>query len=247
MSKENLDNATVSNLKANLAWWRLLSGEDINNNLKICNYNIEESIRLTNKQEDINSLLNIVYSYSLKARLENYKGNTLKSINYFYKSIVFIEKCKNNVGSDEKMYLVLGLYYYFIYYIKHEYFILSPLLISFPDGNKARGLKYLKDCSASSNEMIRTEANYFLLKIYAYTEKDFFNAYKTAQILTRQYPDNLVYSLEQLKLLLIMKKSDEAQELKNKLFEEIQIAGNLSNTQKKHFLFQIEELTNKGN
>ena len=91
--------------------------------------------------------------------------------------------------------------------------------------------------------MIRTEANYFLMKIYAYTEKDFPNAIKKVQILTQQYPKNLVYSLEQLKLLLALKNSFEANILKNKLIKEIQIADYLNNSQKNHFLLQNQELT----
>lgn len=246
MNKANMDKATVSNIKANLAWWKILSGEEINNNLRICNSNINESIRSAENREDINSLLNIIYSYSLKARLENYKGNSLKSFVYFYKSIGFIEKYKFNSVNNEKLYLVLGLYYYSIYYVKNEHFILSTLFFPFPDVNKTTALNYLKDCSSSNNEMIRTEANYFLLKIYAYTEKDYLNAYKTAQILTRQYPDNLVYSLEQLKLLIVLKKSNEAKILKDKLLREIQIADYLNNAQKNHFLLQIQEITKSG-
>jgi hypothetical protein len=144
---------------------------------------------------------------------------------------------------DEKLNLVLGLYFYFIDYIENEYFMLSTVFFSFPKGDKKTGLKYLEKCSASGDEMIRTEANYFLLKIYAYTEKDYSKAYLNAQILTQQHPNNLVYSLEQFKLLLKMKKEDEAQIFQKKLIEEIQAAKNLNSSQKNHFISQIGELT----
>lgn len=79
MNDSDLDNVTLSNIKANLAWWKLLSGDEIGANLKTCDSCIHESIRLglKNKTKDLRSLLNIIYSYSLKARLENYRATPL--------------------------------------------------------------------------------------------------------------------------------------------------------------------------
>lgn len=245
MNNSNIDNVTISNIKANLAWWKLLSGDSIETNLKICNFNIDESIRLSLKinRPDINSLLNLIYSYSLKARLENYRGNTLKSFICFYKSTTYIEKCVDSSVDDERLNLVLGLYLYLMDYIENEYHIMRVFFLSIPSGDKNKGLKYLENCSTSANEMIRTEANYFLLKIYTYTEKDYSKAYTKAQLITQQHPHNLVYSLEQLKLLLKMKKSAEALIFQKKLIEEIQIAKNINSFQKNHFISQIMELT----
>jgi hypothetical protein len=249
MSKTSIGNATISNIKANLAWWKLLSGDSINTNIKNCNSNVDESIRLLSldKKQDVLSLMNMIYSYSLKARLENYRGNTLKSLINFYKSVDYIEKCIDLPDKDEKLYLVVGLYLYFVDYIENEHFLVSALFFSFPKGDKTKGLKYLEDCSASNNEMIRTEANYFLMKIYTNTEKDYSKAYLKAQILTQLHPKNLVYSLEQLKLLLVLKNSGEAQVFQNNLIEEIHDAENINSIQKNHFILQIQEITKTGN
>lgn len=239
-----MDNLTRYNIKANLSWWKLLSGDQIETNLKTCDSNINEAIKLgiRYKQNDFSSLLNIIYSYSLKARLENYKGKTLKSLIYFYKSITYIEKCIDRNENDEKLNLVLGLYFYFVDYIENEYFVTRAMFISYPKGDKIKGLRYLEVCTTSHDEMIRTESNYFLLKIYSYTEKDYAKAYLNALILTRLHPNNLVYSLEQFKLLLKMKKASEAQAFQGKLVEEIQSAKNINSVQKSHFISQIREL-----
>lgn len=245
MKDSNMDKITLANISANLAWWKLLSGDSIDANLRNCDSCIHESIisGLKNKKKDLSSLQNIIFSYSLKARLENYRGNTLKSIIYFYKSIFYIDKCIDSSVRDEKLNLVLGLYFYFIDYIESEYFMMNAMLFTFPKGDKNKGLIYLEDCSESDNEMIRTEANYFLLKIYAYTERDYSKAYQNALILTQQHPNNLVYSLEQFKLLLKMKKDYEAEILQRRLIEQIRSAVNINNSQKNHFLSQIGELT----
>ena len=129
MKDSEMDNITLTNIRANLAWWKMLSGDAIESNKRICDSCINESIRISSisKTKDTSFLLNIIYSYSLKARLENYRGNTLKSLIYFYKSITYIEECINNPVKDEKLTLVSGLYFYFIDYIEHEYFIVNAV------------------------------------------------------------------------------------------------------------------------
>ena len=248
MNESEMDNVTLSNIKANLAWWKLLSGDDIGTNLKTCDSCIHESIRLglKNKTKDLKSLLNIIYSYSLKARLENYRGNTLKSVIYFYKSVNYISECIDIPLKDEKLNLMLGLYFYFIDYIENKYFLMNAMLFSFPRGDKNKGLMYLEECSSSGNEMTKTESNYFLMKIYAHTENDYLKAFLKVQILTQQYPNNLVYSLERLRLLLKMKREDEARIFQKKLIVEILVAKNLNSSQKSHFIFQIGELISPG-
>lgn len=244
MQDSDIDNATLANIKANLAWWKLLCGDQPETNYKVCNTNLDESIRSTlgNKHPDINSLYNIIYSYSLKARLENYRGNTLKAFIYFYKSIAFIEKCIDAPVKDDKLNLVLGMYYYFIDYIEGKYFMLNALFLAFPKGDKNKGLKYLEVCSTSCDDMIRTEANYFLLKIYAYTENDFSKALTHSLVLVHEHPYNLVYGLEQYKLLLKMGENTEAQLLEKELIAEIEISKNINDIQKNHFLSQIGRL-----
>ncbi len=237
----DIDQATFSNIMADLAWWKLLSGDDVEANLKMCNDNIEASIKANpvNQHADMNSLYNIVYSYSLKARLANHSGNTLKAFINFYKSSAFVEKCIDSPEHDEKLNLILGLYYYFIDYIESKSFILNALFFAIPKGDKEKGLNYLENCSGSGDDMVRTEADYFLMKIFANTEKDYSKALAYAQILVGEHPKNLIYCMEQLRLLLIMKREKEAEEYKRVLIEGIKTAKNINNVQKNHFLSQI--------
>ena len=247
MNASNMDKVSLLNIKANLAWWKLLSGDRVETNVRTCDSIINEVITsgLKTRKKNNTSLLNIIYAYSLKARLENYRGNSFKSLLYFYKSITYIKECIDDPQKDDRVFLVLGLYYYFVDYIEHEYFIVNAIFFTFPRGDKDKGLRYLSECSHSQNEMIRTEANYFLFKIYAYTEKDYSKAYINAQILIRQHPKNLIYSLEKYKLLINMKKENEAQVFQENLINEIQSSKNINTSQKNHFISQIIEITSK--
>ena len=94
--------------------------------------------------------------------------------------------------------------------------------------------------------MVRTEANYFLFKIYSDLEKDSTKAFVHVLILNEQHPENLVYNLEQLKLLLIFKKSNEAQMYRKMLIDKIQTAENINTLQKNHFLSQVDQIIKAG-
>lgn len=247
LEEMNADHSTLLIIRADLAWWRLLSGEETELNMKICNDNIEESIKTNLKYDhpDINTLFNIIYSYSLKVRLENYKGNSLSAFINFYRSSAFIEKCRNMNIKDEKFAMVLGMYYYFISYIEHKYFLLNTLLFSLPSGDRDKGLSYLVKCSGSSDDVIRTEADYFLMKIYSEAEKEYSKALGYARIITEMHPDNPVYSLDELRLMMVMKQYREATVMSKELVSRINRSAKLSDAQKKHFLDQVELISKR--
>ena len=243
INSSDIDNLTRNNIKSNLAWWKLLSGDEVDTNAKRCELSLNESIRSGSKsrQKDLNSLLNLIFYYSLKARLENYTGNTLNSFISFYKSITYVEECIEAPIEDERLKLVLGLYYYLIDYLHHEYFMMSTLLFTVQKGDKIKGLGLLGECSRSGNEMISTEANYFLLKIYSYLEEDYPKARLYGYLLIQQYPGNLVYNVEYYKLLLKMHEKKESDLFRNKLLGYINNAGNINMNQKNHFILQLGE------
>ena len=65
ISRSDIDNITRNNIKSNLAWWKLLSGDEIELNVRSCELSLNESIRsgTKNRQKDLNSLLNLKYDY----------------------------------------------------------------------------------------------------------------------------------------------------------------------------------------
>ena len=91
--------------------------------------------------------------------------------------------------------------------------------------------------------MIKTEANYFLLKIYGYTEKNYLKAYLKVKILTEMHPNNYVYSMENLKILMLLNKTEDARCYQKKLVGEIMGLNDLNSLQRSHFLSQIEEIS----
>lgn len=247
MEKNGIDDATMCNIRANLAWWRLLSGDAISANTDTCEFYLDKSLKAgPGENPDLNSLFNIIYAYSLKSRLENYKGNSLKAFLLFRKSFTYIGKCTDSGEKNDKLDLLLGLYYYFTNYFRDQYLMMSALFFPLYGGDRIKGLKYLEECSGSSDAMVRTEASYFLMKIYTTTEKNLQKAYRNAQALTMSHPQNFVYGIEQLKLMMAIREAGEVGIYRERLIRDIQMSGKINKTQKDHFLSQIE-LINKKN
>jgi len=65
-------------------------------------------------------------------------------------------------------------------------------------------------------------------------------------ILYEHYPDNMLYNLEQLKILIIFKKSDEALLYRKMLNDKIQAAENINTLQRNHFLSLIDQIIKTG-
>jgi len=64
--------------------------------------------------------------------------------------------------------------------------------------------------------------------------------------LTQQHPDNLVYCLEQLNLLMKLKKNIEAETYQRNLIESIRSSNKINGSQKDHFISQIGALIKTG-
>jgi tetratricopeptide (TPR) repeat protein len=73
--------------------------------------------------------------------------------------------------------------------LRKEKPILRPLLALFPRGNKTQGIKQLTKVAYNAF-YTRTEAQYHLMEIYRYYEKDRAKALHFARYLYRTFPDN---------------------------------------------------------
>jgi tetratricopeptide (TPR) repeat protein len=82
-----------------------------------------------------------------------------------------------------------ALYNYFSVWVPENYPLLKPLLALFPKGDKALGMKQLKEVSYNAF-YTRTEAMIFLMRILASYENDKPRALQISEYLHTTYPDN---------------------------------------------------------
>lgn len=89
--------------------------------------------------------------------------------------------------------LIDGLYFYLFSYAHKNYVLLRPFLSFYKKGDAQKGIHYLKKAANASNEIIRTEASYFLMKIWYEMEKKPLKALPYARHLKSEYPGNFIF------------------------------------------------------
>jgi len=239
-------NVTTDLLKANKEWWLLISGDNTANHSALC----KQYLTLAEKKidaipsEQLNPVhvFNLITIYSYLVRLELMNKNYFQAIKYLDITNSYIEYSLQNDSKYEFFTLTSGLYYYMAEYSQEEYPVLYPYFLFCPKGNKEKGIALLKKCSESENLILKTEANYFLMKIYLYCEKDFEKASQYAEYLIHQYPANLIFQYEYYSVLHVQKKATMfSQVAKIKL--QASHNNELNDSQKKHFI----EIINKQN
>ncbi len=245
-SSNELKNDKINqySLKAYLYWWKIIGGDNAKNNLGKCNYYLEEVIKLSKNRNKTESLsqLNIINAYSLKSRIDNHNGNKIKAFYHFYNSIPYFKNLQTINSRDDRSKFAIGLYNYLLAYIEKDYSSTLKYFLDFPNGDKVLGLKNLEHCSHSQDQIIMTEATYFLFKIYFTIEKDFNKAFDKINILRSLYPDNFVFNIEYLKVLKSQNKNKEFNSSCSKTMNDIKLCKSLSLTQKQHFMSLIQEL-----
>lgn len=82
-----------------------------------------------------------------------------------------------------------GIYDYYAAVVPERYPFTKPVMVFFPSGNRARGLRELER-TARHGRYIQTEAVYFLLQIYYLFENNYEKSVEHVTWLRRRYPDN---------------------------------------------------------
>ena len=82
-----------------------------------------------------------------------------------------------------------GIYDYYAAAVPDRYPYVKPVMIFFPNGNRARGITELER-TVRDGRFIQTEAAYFLLQIYYLFENDYAKSVYYADWLRDRHPDN---------------------------------------------------------
>lgn len=246
LSKQKKNSQNITNI--NYYWWHIISGNDSVYFSKkaikaaddgIAILDLKEESQLTN--DDIYSL---IIFYAFKARFEILSNNYFKALKFLQKSIRYIEISANNINEYENFKLTTGLYLYTISHMAEKYPIFYPYIMFLPKGNKELGLKYLKDCLTSKDIVVRTEARYFLMKIYLESENKYDIAELHLKYLLKNYPNNLVFHYYFYQSLILQKKIDESKLQLNNMEKNANNNSELNNKQKTHFIDIINEKLN---
>ncbi|MDB9724823.1 hypothetical protein OAA90_00410 [Salibacteraceae bacterium] len=189
-----------------LNWWKLISGYlEEDGFLEESNQLIEKHIKWLetfNEDKSINiQKLKLLNAYLFRSRVQLLDDNYLTALSDLRKCILVMEDLnKQNYNSDE-LQLVNALYNYYHDFAYQNYFLLRPILMSYPKGNMQEGLDSLKYLSENSNWAVEAEATYFLAKIYLESEEKPNESMFYTKILLSKYPNNIIYSVKYAKAL----------------------------------------------
>ncbi len=231
-------------LISNFVWWKMVSGyEDDPAFTERYKKATDAVIQRLSKNKDISNdeLSMVVFAYSYRARAEILKERYIAGLRYLRLCVGYMEKSLKRAGESESLTMIAGLYNYFMARAYEDFFLLRPYLLFYPSGDMATGIKQIEKGLSSSNEFIRSESHYYLMKIYFEYENNLNEALKHNSYLLKRYPNNLVYGLYRLDILNGQDDSEAFDKELNKFKMKLKTSELYDQTTIEHFNTLLEE------
>ncbi|MDH5382618.1 MAG: tol-pal system protein YbgF [Cyclobacteriaceae bacterium] len=130
-------------------------------------------------------------AYGFKGRLysEEERKEWRKATVAGKEALNYLEVSKGRDDLSPELLFGDALYNYFSHWIPENYFLLKPVMLLFPPGDKELGLKQLREVSFNAF-YTRTEAMVWLMRILLNYENDTAGAFYLGEYLYKTYPDN---------------------------------------------------------
>ncbi|MES2837456.1 MAG: hypothetical protein V4667_08030 [Bacteroidota bacterium] len=224
-------------LKSTILWWKIISGEKSTQqkqNYYVCLQNAENKLE-KEKTKDFNYIYKGITLYGFYARMDGLNKNYLKAFFRINKCLRFLQTSFGNEEKYNYFYLSSGLYnYYMVNAVKH-YPVIAPYLYLYPKGNTNKGFIFLETAANNNNLSLKTEANYFLMKIFL-EEKKIKEANSYAQKLTTYFSSNLLFQYYYFNTFIQLNDIKGAELVLKNIYSYTSKNKEISNTQKKYFI-----------
>jgi hypothetical protein len=219
----------------NYYWWMVVAGE-VNEPMKkkVLAY-LDGMEQKLNKNEQ-SSGYRIMMLYKLRFRLL-YKDNfhVFKLLSEF-NGIVEHGRQGSDCGMKDYTRLIGNLIDYLTLVLYEKYPFFSSMFINKEKPNKTVIIKEIQALTISDNLIIRTESNYWLMKLYLENELDYIAAEKYALHLVKDYPFNYIFSYYYASVLLKNKNFLLASEEIKRAMSFLDMNESLTQAQKAHGL-----------
>lgn len=224
----------------NYHWWQLLSGgANEDNAMRIT----EISTRYLNGRikpatSTDQQLFMAIISSSFEARVQMMESNTLNSVQVYMDAIPYLKVMLKRRHQYDEFGLVASIYEACINEMEGS-FLYMPILLLLPESQDKSAFAKLQKANGY-NTLCRIESSYFSFKIASGLKDDLELAQTHLDELIRNYPDNLVFRIEKLRLLQKMDKSltREHHEVKQRILN-----SKKPEAVKEHFLSQLEKVS----
>lgn len=175
------------------AWWKIMP--DIENRayddslVLYMDIAIEKASALYKANpNNLEAVFFLAASHGFKARLYSERQWWRKATFEGKRSLDYLDMYKDKELLSSEFLFGNALYNYFYQWIKENYPSLKPILVFFPKGDKQLGIKQLIEV-AHNAFYTRTEAQYFLMRIYAF-EGQSEKCFELSKYLNTTYPEN---------------------------------------------------------
>lgn len=236
---QNADDYIPAMARASFHWWSIISHEEnaqiqaayITNLLHAEQLiNASSPDQLTDEQ-----LFFLIHVHAYQLRLELMQGEYFRAYRNLNQSMRHIGASLGREASFPPFLLTSGLYNYMTDYIRKTQPLFRFYLLLHPRGSMYKGIEQLKTASRQQDILIKTEATYFLMRIFLDLENDPATALKHAEWLTDQYPENLIYIYYHHQIASKLSLTDLASSLKNQYYEALNDNTQLTGEQKTYF------------
>jgi hypothetical protein len=178
-------------------WWKIMPDtKNTSHDERFLAY-MDSSIMIANNLHEkypeyrIEAAFFLAAAYGFKGRLysDEERGQWRKAASAGKEALDYLEECKAKDNLSPELLFGDALYNYFSVWVPENYPMVRPLLWFFRKGDKALGLKQLKEVSYNAF-YTRTEAMVWLMRILNSYENDQVRAFQIAEYLHKTYPDN---------------------------------------------------------
>lgn len=225
-------------------WWMIISGSKANDYEGLYRTSISRSLSIARNRPEGNpdptDLFYLIGIYGMHTRIDIMNKAYVRALRNGRNAMHLVEKTTGMENRYSGFFLTSGLYNYMTVQAGQRYPFLKVYTLFFPEGDRELGLSQLKKAAASDYLIWRTEAHYFLMRIYLEMEELPGLALPHAEWLTRRFPANLIFQYYHLEVLKALGDQGIAQAKA----EEIRAAAirnpNILKEQREYFLSLLE-------
>jgi tetratricopeptide (TPR) repeat protein len=147
---------------------------------------------LEKNRDDVNAIFFKGGAIGFEGRLKFHRSDYLGAANAGRKALPLVHEALDLDPGNSDVLLGAGIYNYYAEVIPSEYPFVKPLILFIPPGDKQKGIGQLRTADEKGT-YASVEAEYFLLQIYYFYEKDYIQALALSLDLHGKFPANMVF------------------------------------------------------
>lgn len=211
-----------------IEWWKIMpnpkdqSHDDVFMAYMDTTIMVGENLYKKHREYKTEAAFFLAAAYGFKARLysDEERKQWRKAATAGKEALNYLEVSKEKENLSVELLFGDGLYNYFSIWVPENYPSLKPIMWFFRKGDKALGLKQLKEVSYNAF-YTRTEAMVWLMRILNSYENDQPRAFQISEYLYEQYPDNPFFHRYYARMLYSMGRFTEADKVCHEILHRI--------------------------